>query len=108
MAIARVKIHQRIIDKVDAGSSKTVDIVLANSINSIEYHINMRKSDRSVVKTIKMVIDRDDTQARDAVWSRIGSLNVSVNAQYSSGYFQLQLQNNESFDVYVSVVRQIN
>lgn len=108
MAIARVRIHQKITDVVQPSQTKIVDAVPESNAQSIEYHINMRKSDNTLVKSIKLLVDRTDSGARDSVWSRIGQLNINVTAQISSGYFQLQLQNNEAFDVYVSVVRQIN
>lgn len=107
MAVSRLIITKRIVDTVLAGQTKIVDQIIEGNVFSIEYHINMRKGDNTISKTIKVLVDTDDTSIRDTVWSRIGQLNVNVNLQKDSGYIKLQLQNNEAFDVNVKVVRQL-
>ena len=107
MAIARIRLVQKIIDVVLAGQTKVIDQLVENTVYSIEYHINMRKNDNTASKTIKLLVDRVDTGPRDSVWSRIGDLNVLVSVQQSLGYITLQLQNNEAYDIDVKVVRQL-
>lgn len=107
MAVSRLILTRRIVDTVLAGQTKIVDQIQEGSVFSIEYHINMRKNDNTESKTIKVIVDTDDTSIRDTVWSRIGQLNVLVNLQKDSGYIKLQLQNNEAFDVNIKVIRQL-
>lgn len=107
MAVSRLILTRRIVDTVLAGQTKIVDQIAEGLVFSIEYHINMRKNDNTASKTIKVIVDTDDTSIRDTVWSRIGQLNVLVNIQKDSGYIKLQLQNSEAFDINVKVVRQL-
>jgi len=107
MATARLIINRRIVDSVPASTTKVVDMVPEGSVYSVEYHINMRKPDNTFSKTIKVLVDTDDTNVQDTVWARMGQLDVLVNIQKDSGYIKLQLQNNEAFDVDVRVIRQL-
>jgi len=93
---------------VDPGATIIADAIKLSDIVAIEYFINLRKSDFSLAKTQKLIVNKLASSLQDSVYGRVGSvLNCELSTQITGPNAELIVKNNESFIVLVSYKKQI-
>lgn len=83
-------------DTVPTGTTKVVDKVPLAVFDALEYTINYKTALPLQIKTLKLLLQKTDTDLATQVFGKSGAaLNVLVNAQINGGDAELTITNNE-------------
>jgi hypothetical protein len=91
-----------------ASSVTNIDLTSIDNFISLDYIYTIWTDDKTKVRSAYMrVIRTSATDTKDSVHGRlrVGMLNVNVNVNVVAGQAQLQVTNNETFNVNVEVAR---
>lgn len=93
---------------VPAGQTVTVDSVTHATLKSIDYLVNIHKSDFTQTRTFKMLLSRDGSDVKDSIYSRVGNgLSLQVVSSVVGLNATIAVTNNEAFDVTCSFNKNI-
>lgn len=85
---------------VPAGQTVTVDSVTHSTLKTIDYLVNIHKSDFTKTRAFKMILSRDGSDVKDSVYSRVGNdLNCAVVSNVVGLDAIISVTNNEAFDI---------
>lgn len=91
---------------VAAGQTVKIDSFPSNSFLRVHYYVAFRNSSGTVVKVLDYDAYKVNGAIVDRVYSKSGSsVDYSISSSLVSGSLELQLVNNESFDLSVGFAR---
>lgn len=76
-----------------------VDTVLFSTFNSAEYLMHFKNVDSSLTKGIKLLLIKRGLEVYSSVYGLVGYLNVTVDPVVVSGNLEIQITNNELFNI---------
>lgn len=92
-----------IVVNVPSGQTSVLHSTLLSGLNALEYFISVRNADFSKNRSFKMTVTKLDVGLRDTVFAKVGSsLSYTVSAGVNGANAELNLHNNEAFDLTVS------
>ena len=93
-------------ETVLATSSKVVDLLALSSFSKLEYIVEYRDTTSSKTKTLKMAVTNGDTEVCDSVYAKQGDpMDIAITARRTASNFELEITNNEAFDIDLSFAR---
>ena len=93
-------------DTVSSSSTLVVDTVPLADITRLIYEFNFSANTFSDVKSLKLTLHKVDGDLEDIISSRFGGpLNLEINANVSGSDVEIELVNNESFDIDVCFLK---
>jgi len=91
---------------VPASSTKIVDTVPLSKFHRLEYGLQYHDAAGPKTRSLKLVVVKDDTSVDDQVFAKQGNtINAEVNAKVTGSNFQLEIINNETFSLDLSLAR---
>ncbi len=96
----------RVTDSVTATNNKVIDTVSLTSFTSIKYIISARNKTNNVAKYLELSVNYNQSSLKDTVSAKInGGLSMNVDANSNAGNLELDITNNESFDIDLEVAK---
>lgn len=94
-------------DLIPTLSTKTIDSQDLNSFFSIQYKVTIYKETQNLERTFSLTVLKSGSDVNDQLYARTGNGDLSVSVVINSGNAELQITNNESFDVNVKYTKLI-
>lgn len=93
-------------DTVPGSSSKVIDSFLASEFYSSSYKITLYNTTQNKSLSFNVEINHDSTDTYDQVYGKNGTrLNIRINTRISSGSVELEIVNNEIYDLDVGIMK---
>ena len=99
-------IWERVSDTVSSSSTETVDSVANASFQSLKYIVTAFNDANTTYGSFEFNVLNNNGSYLDTVSHRLRSgLNIAVNSVNNAGTFELQITNNESFDLNIELAK---
>lgn len=106
MAESILQLWTKKCDTIPATSVKVVDRVALSSFTRLEYIVEMRDTTSNKTKGFKFSVQNDETDLSDVLTAKVGNeINIEIYAKVNGSDCEIELTNNESFDLAVSFAR---
>lgn len=104
--ITATQVWNKFDDSVSALSTKTIDSLSSTKMLQAKYVITIYNVNEDKFKSFEMTVSRKEGTVGDTVFNKIGdSIDYGINAIEVGPVVQLQVQNNELFNLNVSIGR---
>jgi len=92
-------------DTVTASATKVVDTVALADFKSIEYFVNVNNDANDKSKSFTLRVVNLNTSLKDSLFGKIGSASMAIDAIINGGNMDIEITNNEIFDLGVSLTK---
>ena len=98
---------KRIRQTVLGSATKAVDIVSLSQLKSAKYFVSISNETNNRYRRFELNVTNDNSVLRDSVFGRLssGSMNIEVSMKVNGVNAELEIINNETFDLDVELIR---
>lgn len=93
------KVWDQFIYTVPAGQTVVIDTLALSEFDMLKYEISMFGPSQDDVKSLSLKVQQFNGSLREQVFSKIGSLSVSLDTVINGSDFELRAENTEAFSV---------
>jgi len=92
--------------QVGGNSTQIVDSFNASTWRTAEYLFQFAENAGTKVKSLKLLVTKDDIEVKETVFARQGStIDLEVNSNLNGGNIEIEVVNKETFAIDVSFAR---
>lgn len=88
---------------ITPGNSLVVDSGVFADMLSVEYFVAMSNNAKTQIRTLKITAKKGDGDVDYVTYSNVGVMDAAPVAQLNGANYELEVTNNEAFDVYVDL-----
>lgn len=104
--VAGSSIWTKVTGTVSGSSSSVIDTVDLTSFTSIKYIISARNKPNSAAKYLELSVNYNQSSLSDSVSGKINNgLSMNVDANLVGGNLELDITNNETFDIDLDIAK---
>lgn len=92
-------VHEQFIVSVPAGQTVVIDSIPLANFDSLKYEVSIFGPTQDDVKSFSMKVQQFSGSLKEQVFSKIGSMSISVDTFINGADFELRAQNTEAFSV---------
>jgi hypothetical protein len=89
-------------DLIPSSSSKVIDSISLNNFFSIEYKVTIFNETENLARSFSLLVLKSGSNVNDSLFARTGNGDLSVSVIVNGSSAELQITNNEIFDVNVN------
>jgi hypothetical protein len=93
-------------DAINGSSSKTIDTISISDFVSVVYKVTLYNTVEGKAKSLEITVNNSNGTLKDFISGKLGAnINFSIDAVVNSGNLELNITNNETYNLDVSIAR---
>ena len=109
MAQSTPKPYRNLEQNVGPGLTISVDTIPLECFNSLEYQLSVTNSDESLRKSLKLFVQKTDTDVEDTLFSKLGDpIQIEVSSEKVGQNLEIRVKNNEAYQLKANLLRLLN